>query len=87
MRDAGVAVLRLGPGLPATTEERSWGLIDYDEDGQVACVEIRKASTVLPTDLLAVLPDPCAETSGPGPRSRTVPSTDAPRDRLHELPH
>jgi uncharacterized protein YuzE len=40
-------------------EETEWGLLDYDaESDEVVGVEIWKASSRLPTDLLEALPNP-----------------------------
>ena len=40
------------------SEEMDWGRVDLDADGEPCGIEIWNAPTMLPSDLLDVLPEP-----------------------------
>jgi uncharacterized protein YuzE len=57
-RAAGIAFIQIRQAAVATTEDADWGLVDYDGEGKVVGVEIRRASDVLPATLLGLMPSP-----------------------------
>ena len=63
-READIAWLPTGSSNEVVSEEVEWGLIDHDAASDaVVAIEIWSASTRLPAEVLASLPDP-AGTSG-----------------------
>jgi uncharacterized protein YuzE len=58
-READIVWIPTGSSDDAVSEETAWGLVDHDESSDaVVGIEIWAASTRLPKDLLAKLPDP-----------------------------
>lgn len=58
--DGDIAYIRVrAPHGPVRSEERDWGLRDYDETtGELVGLEVWEASKVLPQDLVEALPRP-----------------------------
>ena len=52
-----------GDGATLNSEKKDWGLIDYDRQGRPCGIEIWDAGTILPPDLLDVLPEPPPDNS------------------------
>ena len=58
-READIAWLPTGRSEDVVSEETEWGLVDHDAaSNDVVAIEIWAASTRLPSDLLAKLPEP-----------------------------
>jgi uncharacterized protein YuzE len=58
-RQADVVWIPTGRSDDVVNEKTDWGLLDYDADNdEVVGIEIWKASTRLPADLLEALPRP-----------------------------
>ncbi|MBS1860427.1 MAG: hypothetical protein JSS68_01825 [Actinobacteria bacterium] len=68
-REARIVYLPFRPdadGATLKSQATRWGLIDYDRQGQACGMEIRDAGTILPPDLLDVLPEPPPAEPDPG---------------------
>jgi uncharacterized protein YuzE len=58
-READIAWLRIGVADTVVSEEVGWGLLDHDpETHEVVGIEIWRASSRLPAELLEQLPAP-----------------------------
>ncbi len=63
-RDADIAWLPTGAAVKVVSEEMDWGLVDHDAASDaVVAIEVWAASTRLPAEVLAALPEP-AESPG-----------------------
>ncbi len=55
--DGDLVVIHVRPSERTRTEERDWGLLDLDEEtGELVAIEIWRASSVMPSEIVEALP-------------------------------
>jgi uncharacterized protein YuzE len=82
-RQADVLLVEVSEEDADRSEEREWGLVDLAEDGHTVAVEVWRASTRLPSEVLATLPPPPVR-SAPAPPPVT-PNIGLPERRGRRL--